>query len=140
MPSPTRKRKRSAGNSSGPRPTKRISRRTTNRINAAEQLRNYVRQNPGNMEAQQRYVNFLLGKRLVLLGQIQNGRNARYAEEIEDNPEAQETIAKMKRVCETFQRSGGMIGATPYGYNERGLTAYPEGAIWEQLADACSNI
>jgi hypothetical protein len=135
MPSPTRKRKRNASGSS-----KRISRRTTNKIRAAEELRNYVRRNPGNTAARERYVNFLLGKRLVLLGQVENGRNARYAEEIENNPEAQETIAKMKRVCDTFQRSGGMIGATPYGYNERGLTAYPEGGIWEELADACSSI
>lgn len=138
MPSPTRKRKRNASNSSGPRSGKRISRRTTNKIRAAEELKNYVRQNPGNMEARERYLNFLLGRRVVLLGQIENGRNARYADEIEDNPEAQEAIARMKKVCKTFQDMGGMIGATPYGYDEQGLTAYPGSRIWEQLADACS--
>jgi len=134
MPSPTRKRKR---NASGP--NNRVSRRVTNAISAAQKLRKRIRNNPANDEAFRLYSRFVNGKRHVLKAQINSGLN-RVQREIEENPEAQEAIAKMKRVCETFKSSGGVIGATPYGYNEQGLTAYPESRIWEQLADACSNI
>ena len=133
MPSPTRKRKRNAANSG---PNNRVSRRVSNAINAAQKVRKRLRNNPANHEAFRLYSRFVNGKRHVLKAQINSGLN-RVQRQIEDDPEAQETIAKMKKVCDTFQKSGGMIGATPYGYNEQGLTSYPQSGIWEQLADAC---
>jgi len=86
------------------------------KVNAAfSKYMEYMTKNPGNSASRKKGENFIEYSGRGLYGQVNNGRNQIH-KLIEDDEEAQEMLAKMRRRSHTFKSNPrSYIGESPVG-------------------------